>query len=123
MKRGFFLAYKLIYKILRDKELIDDKKIYVAGKVVFSSLYNDYIDGWRCLSIKGNYIIVSRLGGCQKVAPLHFVLKDNIKNIFINSRLFGLEKDLNLVTNDFHEIYNISVNKKLIKKFCNSLYL
>ncbi|HHU55600.1 MAG TPA: hypothetical protein GXZ48_02765 [Acholeplasmataceae bacterium] len=109
------MSKSLIYKLLDKNSLIDDRKIFAAGTVKRSNIKDDLGYG-RCLSIKNNELIISRLGGWQKIAPLFILLKENINCISKKLILFGLEVDIYLKTDNFEEIYNITVNKKMTKE-------
>jgi|SRR5690554_5941 len=115
------MAYKKVYKILKKQNLIDKNKIYLIGEIVFSSWYKDYSDGFRCISIKDDMVIISRLGGYQQLAPLHYLYIEEIRKFEVNTKFFGLRKELNIKTEAFYEQYYILANNKQIKYFLNIL--
>jgi len=109
------LSKAIIFKLLKHNNLIDERKIFVAGTIKASNIDDNYYDG-RCLAIKNNHLIICRLGGPQKVAPLFSLRKDDIIDISYKKLLFGLEVDLIVKTPSLQEKYNITINKKKVKE-------
>lgn len=108
------MGRKNIYRSLKDHQLIDKRNIFVAGFVKSSNIKDNFYKG-RSLSIKDEHLLVCRLGGFQKVAPLFVFLKENIQTLSVKKKIFGLEINLHLQTDTIDEVYNITINKKKTK--------